>query len=275
MVLARQTCIAISVVLLSSQAFAGLCRDRILHVQQYFAAANENAQRPAHQYTHPHERTLADYNLALSTDKWRVKLQSGLNPWERALDVGSGRGDAMIELTSKTGARADLVNTQNFLSSQSGRFRQQDLTRVRLLLGFAEAVLPQLQNDYKYITDVWGAFSYSPAKAELLQLYFERLQVGGEAYILFPYVLTDSRVIKLNGEVVRLSDYLSELAPENVQVGFSQHPLQVGAHVIRLKKNKNTDTLHLPLRVRRVMQTHWRDRDMLANHTEYEEVPSH
>lgn len=53
-------------------------------------------------------------------------------------------------------------------------------------VGYAEETLSKYKNQATLITDLWGAYSYSPARVQLLEEYYNALKVGGKGHILVP-----------------------------------------------------------------------------------------
>lgn len=95
-------------------------------------------------------------------------------------------------------------------------------------VGYAEEVLPGIKSTYNIITDIYGAFFYSPNRHQLLKQYWEKLEPTGEMVILLGKIVrpnpTDSyatvdftraemfkNTVRLkNGKIISYVDWLLE-----------------------------------------------------------------
>jgi hypothetical protein len=99
--------------------------------------------------------------------------------------------------------------------------------------GFAEEVLPQLAPGVRLITDVWGAFSYSPERVKLLAQYHQLLAEGGEAMVL--HSRQYRTFVRLpSGKQLPFTDYLKTSRPAGVTVFTSNE--KGGNPVIKLTR---------------------------------------
>lgn len=90
-------------------------------------------------------------------------------------------------------------------------FQSKNFTQV---LGYSEDVLPRYGGRVDLLTDVWGAFSYSPARLELLQHYYDALSPNGTARIFASAQKASDTVHMKNGATMPLFDYLVLKQPE-------------------------------------------------------------
>lgn len=144
-----------------------------------FKAHNPTAAQADRNYVYPNRRSLAEYDEIL------------LNPGDRLIDlvpeggtivdVGTGHAMAMVELARLKKVTTIAINTQDLkpiVGALVGRFDYR--------VGYAEEVLKSLPTaSVDRLVDLWGAFSYSPEKAKLLEEYSRVLKPGGQALIVF------------------------------------------------------------------------------------------
>lgn len=97
------------------------------------------------------------------------------------------RGDSVIgkftyyDFSNLTVHERDIVQ-ERILDVVNGAIRKE---KFRYNVGFAEHVLPQIDEKADLITDVYGAFFYSAGRMRLLDDYYEQLKPGGAAMIKF------------------------------------------------------------------------------------------
>ena len=68
------------------------------------------------------------------------------------------------------------------------------------------------------ITDVFGAFSYSPRIDQVLDRYLELLEPNGAAYIMIPPNFNSINIKNAAGQPLRIDDYLAKVRGANVEV---------------------------------------------------------
>ncbi|HEX4926226.1 MAG TPA: class I SAM-dependent methyltransferase, partial [Bdellovibrionales bacterium] len=193
-------------------------------------ALNQNAAVPPSNYKQPRSRplegTFDSYNGRLFDTANGRKLQDMIEPGDIVLDIGGGTGRAMFELALQTLARVFVINTQRYSKQSLVEAAGADPgARFRFLSGFVEDILPRFKNRAKLIVDMWGAFSYSPAKAEIVEAVYAALKPGGQAVI---YVAAATYEIYVNTPAgkVRFVEWLVTTYPGL----FSLRPATAAAH---------------------------------------------
>jgi hypothetical protein len=164
-------------------------------LQSKLIRLNNNAAQKKDKYAQPNSRPLdtwmkdgdtdGGYNQRLFETS-NKRLQKLVGKDEIVLDLGGGQGRAMFELVMQTMARAFVINTQKF-SAQPWivMHRLSVFDRLTYIADYAENALRKFKNKAKLIVDMWGAFSYSPSKKEIIELTYEALVPGGEAHFFW------------------------------------------------------------------------------------------
>lgn len=134
------------------------------------------------------------------------------------LDCGAGQGEALNELCSsgfgKHVRKATGISLHAFSNVKQLLLKHK---KMHWYIGDALDILPRLPSDYDLITDVWGVYSYSIQRMELLKLYHNVLRPGGKAYIFCSSdnILQEDKEDKEDreGKNVRLESYLAKKYP--------------------------------------------------------------
>ncbi len=84
------------------------------------------------------------------------------------------------------------------------------------LVGMAEKIFPNLTIKAELITDLYGAFFYSSARIELLEMYYNQLKDNGQAFVRFR---TSQQIgvedqIDINGQKIPLIQFLTKTYPQ-------------------------------------------------------------
>lgn len=157
------------------------------------------------------DRSIYKYNSALNThvDELVLELAKKKGRKINILDAGCGNGSAIHELLSDRELN-DAIDTCTGVSVSYFEHIK-EVSRLHgdrfiYYKGKVEDVLKEQKNQYDIILDVWGAFSYSPYKLEVLELYYQALTLNGEARILSP----DRSTLKIKSDIdgeVNLKDF--------------------------------------------------------------------
>lgn len=93
--------------------------------------------------------------------------------------------------------------------------------KVRYELGLSENILEKYHGQASLITDLWGAYVYSPNRLKVLKSFYNALKVGGKAYVFFgrqsdhsPYRHDEVQLSSTPGEAMSLIDWLITCYPE-------------------------------------------------------------
>lgn len=190
---------------------------------------NSTALLPLSEYQQPNQRGLDLYNAVFLTDIEYLVPAFGV-----AIDLGGGMGRAYHELALMKPVAAIVINTQEFhppwpkTSANGSRFSYHQ--------GWAEQELPKFEN-VDLITDLWGAFSYSIYKAELIEQIYKSLKPGGRAMVLFSPSKTPTTVRLKSGEILDFHVWLQRKFPKLVRVQSGGHDMR-SAFVINITKDR-------------------------------------
>ncbi|MEK7358308.1 MAG: class I SAM-dependent methyltransferase, partial [Bdellovibrionota bacterium] len=145
-----------------------------------YMSVNPTARIAGELYPLPNERGASEYGTWLLPQglRWRDVLRRG----SVILDIGGGKGRAMSELAKEMEVHAVVINVQDFSGLHRGtRFKGS----LDFRAGWAEAELKKIPTgSVDVVVDVWGGFTYSPNKAEIIQEIYRVLKPGGRAFIL-------------------------------------------------------------------------------------------
>lgn len=126
------------------------------------------------------------------------------------LDCGAGKGVALNYLLNKynhcikcaTGISIHpFIEISKLIDSHQGK--------LNWYFDFASKILPKLEADkYDLITDVWGAYVYSPEKLLILNEYYRILKPGARCYILFGFGDAVSNIEVSKDKTINFGVYL-------------------------------------------------------------------
>jgi SAM-dependent methyltransferase len=190
---------------------------------------NSTALLQLSEYQQPNQRGLDIYNAVFLTEIEYLVPNHGV-----AIDLGGGLGRAYHELTLIKPVAAIVINTQEFhppwpsTNAIGSRFSYQQ--------GWAEQELSKFEN-VDLITDLWGAFSYSIYKAELIEQIYRSLKPGGRAMVLFSPSKTPTKVKSKSGQILDFHVWLQKKFPKLIRVQRGGHDMQ-SAFVINITKDR-------------------------------------
>lgn len=169
----------------------------------------------------------------LSSADWKSKLVIGQNKVRGLVKLESYNGisaDVLAQIAEKIKLDASVFSrTKEMSMNIAPAYYQKNIIelaeKVKEMqknkkfiyeVGYAEEILPKYKNQAKRITDLWGAYSYSPARIELVQSYYQALAPGGKAYVLVPIrVKTGFRYDDVLGEFgLSFEEYLVKRYPQ-------------------------------------------------------------
>lgn len=141
---------------------------------------------------------LADaYNLTTTnrdldnySNKFKIKIMDVISNYYKidnkvsVLDSGCGQGVFCSDLLSIAEGKLDKVFgiSKDYFSSIA-KITKRWPSNFVFYHGTAQEVLQKEKIEVNLIFDVWGAFSYSLEKMDLLKLYYDSLKLAGRAYI--------------------------------------------------------------------------------------------
>lgn len=172
-----------------------------------YKRANPTAQLSFDQYPQPNKRSLHQYNSTFN-----IEIQNKVHPGSVVIDLGGGPGLAMFELAEVSGATTIVINTQKnsqVLLPKRGQFIYRR--------GWVEEHLPEYENQADIIIDLWGGFSYSINKKEILEDIWRALKPGGNAYVYFNFRKTPAVVHRRNHGSFHLHRWLRLNFPHYVR----------------------------------------------------------
>lgn len=118
--------------------------------------------------------------------------------------------------------------------------------QVRYLVGYAEELLPQMEDQIFLLTDVWGAFSYSPERVRLLENYYNALTAHGEARIFVSGVYS-TYVLSPDKERMSLIRYLTMRYPDIFSVEQPEVENFKSGRILIIKKRAGLNRLSIGL----------------------------
>ena len=208
---------------------------------ELYKFANASARLPIENYKEPNKRSLLIYKLVIGLDRFSINDQSVV------IDLGGGLGVAMQELAQETGCRAININTQKMASLPENAPPSYEYVQ-----GWAEEILPKYQNQATHIIDLWGAFSYTILKTELIEKIYDSLQMGGEARIYFNYFMTPTQVIQPDGKAIDFDRWLASRFPEIVSIEDANTRMASEGYIMYrtiVIKKKSNSSFRIPLKM--------------------------
>lgn len=172
-----------------------------------YKKANPTAQLSFDHYPQANKRSLNRYNSTFN-----ISLQRRTKPGSLVIDLGGGPGVAMLELAEATGAKTIVINTQwnpDIPVASNGEFIYRR--------GWVEEILPEYINVADIIVDLWGAFSYSINKKEILEDVWNALKPGGDAFLYFNYRKTPATIYNRENGKYYLHRWLATRFPQFVK----------------------------------------------------------
>ncbi|MES2962746.1 MAG: class I SAM-dependent methyltransferase [Bdellovibrionota bacterium] len=199
-----------------------------------FKRVNSTARMDANSYPMPNARQKNEYEISLFPKD--IRFRDLLRRGDVVLDVGGGQGRAMSELAQALPVHTIVINTQDFSALHS---RTRFKGSLEYKVGWAEQKLKEIPSGSVHlVVDLWGAFTYSPNKAEILEEIYRILKPGGRAYLLFPNK-TPAHVEdpSINyGQPMQLDAYFMRKFPGLVSRRNSQHSELQSTKVIEIAK---------------------------------------
>lgn len=137
--------------------------------------------------------------------------------------------------------------------------RQKEKQSFNYIVGYSEKVLKNYDKKFRLISDVFGAFFYSPLKHELLELYYKSLDKNGEAFICIAgdKIHNSKTLVIQNKKKIDFYHYIINKYPsiftihqdENIKpslkIRFPMH--YPSGHVLKIKKDPSIDKIDLSL----------------------------
>jgi SAM-dependent methyltransferase len=130
--------------------------------------------------------------------------------------------------------------------------------RPRVLIGTPVETIPNPLVEIgraNLITDVFGAFSYSPRIDLVLQRYLELLEPGGVAYVVTPLQQNSINIKDAAGNAVRLEEYVSRIRGAEIQVHRIAKPNENNPRAF-LTIRRNSEAPAVPELQLRYMETY-------------------
>lgn len=212
---------------------SALCFD-LFGDEPAYKRVNATARMDARSYPMPNARSMHEYEISILPEG--ARFRDLLSRGDVVVDIGGGQGRAMSELAQSLPVHTVVINTQDF-SGLHARTRFKGSFEFRA--GWAEQKLKEIPDArVSLAVDLWGGFTYSPNKAEIIEEVYRTLKPGGRAYLLFssktPTLIEDPRVNF--GQPVSLDVYLARAFKGLVSSRRAEHPDLKGAKVIEIVK---------------------------------------
>lgn len=210
-----------------------LCRD-FFKGEPAYQRANPSARMSGQAYPMPNARTMNEYEISLLPPG--VRFRDLLRRNAVIVDVGGGKGRAMAEIAQSLPVHSIVINTQDFSPLYRGaRFKGEFEYRA----GWAEEILKEIPTgSVDMVVDLWGGFTYSPNKVEILQEIYRILKPGGRAFVLSstksPTHVEDPAVNY--GQPVQLDWYLSRKFKDSFSSRAAHHPDIASSKIIEITK---------------------------------------
>lgn len=198
-------------------------------------------------YHHERSRNYEEYETKFSPDLESFRSRFGVIGNIKVLDSGAGCGKAMSQLLEKEKSIVKCTCISKHYFEAIGAVLSEHRDRMEWFYGFAEEVLPKLTERYHVITDLFGAYAYSAKRAELIEEYYNHLEVGGRAFIWLQdhdYMLN---FIEFDAYSERLENYLVRVFPDQFKYINNRQCLVL----IKTSDKK----IHLNLKITRVIRT--------------------
>ncbi len=142
------------------------------------------------------------------------------------LDSGAGQGLAMQDLIAKVHTISQCVCIT--------KHRFQDVDRpdeakrkMKWVFGRSEDYLEKTRERFNLITDLFGAYAYSPDRDKLIEHYYNHLKVGGKAFVFINSRTYMNNVIKTGNAPERLEEYLAQRYPLSFKILFQFGVLEI------------------------------------------------
>lgn len=232
-------------------ARADLCNQKLHRVY------NQNAKTPAKVYAQPNQRSLEEYISILSLDLVYLRRK------DITLDVGGGWGVGHLSLTKDYGTESHVINAQDNYGdlpsdpiAQSENFLELSGKQFFYHPGFAEEVIPtlKLEGKIRLLTDLWGAYAYSPKRATLLEHYYDLLSADGEAYVLNPIGHYENSVM-LPERKILFFEYLSKRYPTVFSMEYSTAKGYTSSLVMKMRRDPRIKKLDFHLKIKKVTES--------------------
>lgn len=199
-----------------------------------YKRVNSTARMDPRSYPMPNARSAHEYEISLLPEG--VRFRDFMKRGAVIIDIGGGQGRAMSELAQALPVHAVVINTQDF-SGLHARTRFKGSFEYKA--GWAEQVLKEIpSNSVDHAVDLWGGFTYSPNKAEILEEIYRVLKPGGRAFVLLssktPAHVEDPSVNY--GQPVSLEWYLARKYPDVFSSRKAHHEDLRGAKIIEISK---------------------------------------
>lgn len=131
------------------------------------------------------------------------------------LDSGAGEGTSMSDLLTRYASTVIKCTgiSMHYFSGIAGRIKSHG-GRLEWYVEKAEVVLPHINEQYDLITDLFGAYFYSPERLVLLENYHRHLTINGRAYIYRSQNLLFNILRHADGRIEYLEDSLIRAYPD-------------------------------------------------------------
>lgn len=231
-------------------------------LESQFQKLNRNAQAPFAEYKNPNSRSLQDYDdITGVSSKKNINSLVALVPKKGVvIDLGGGIGAALHEMAKIKDINAIVINAQkpeNFIPT--GKTKGQ----FEYVSGWAEIEIKKYKGKADLVLDIWGAFSYSIMKAELIEQAYAALKPGGRAFILFHPRKTRALVkwqaqtqTGFESREARLDLFLEAVYPKIFKTSWSKAQETSQARIIEIRKPSSggPESLNLGLTLKSVQE---------------------
>ena len=206
----------------------------------------------------------------MSENEWKSNLVIG---WSQSMNTSRFEGfsyaskDVINALSNITGGEPNLFSKSvNMTKEDAFIFYKSELQKLALQIddlkkqgkfdykvGFVEDVLPSYQGQASRLTDLWGAYSYSPDRVRLIESYYKALKNDGVAYVsLSERASTGIHYNPVTGGFqTSFESYLVSRYPQIFQIVLKRNNTAMG--FLRIKKDHTILQLDIGLKFKRII----------------------
>lgn len=169
------------------------------------------------EYKYKRTRELNDYNELLGSTFTAYCENLKTRREVTVLDSGAGQGIAMQDLIKKTNsiAKCTCITKHRFEDIDRPAIAKE---KMKWAFARSEDYLKESKERFDLITDLFGAYAYSPDRDELIEHYYNHLKVGGKAFVFINSHTYLKNLIKFGEEFVRLEESLAEQYPRCFEI---------------------------------------------------------
>lgn len=178
----------------------------------------------AYKYNRSRPLTEYEFNFGYTFTSYCEVLRTLSNV--TVLDSGAGQGVAMQDLITRVKSieRCTCV-TKHLFEEIDCPVKVKE--KMKWVFGRSEDYLFGTMARFNLITDLFGAYAYSPDRDKLIEQYYNHLKVGGKAFVLLVNRDNLKNIIRVGDRAVRLEEYLVEKYPASFKILYNFDVLEI------------------------------------------------